>query len=164
MGKTPPLSKKKKPPCLSIFNKNYIMGTFINKAAVVSLVKSYITHNAKKNSSAPEPEFKPIDKEKDALAVWFSKEEIDELFKRNEAPDKKLGVRIYFGMHEDTPVQNEAMGNLHKSYIGKNTVVLVCTHDNEDCFSDDPSVALSLDEGHICPPPRPCGGILESEL
>lgn len=140
------------------------MGTFIYRDVVVSLVKSYINNNAKKNSTGTEPTYLPIDKEKDTRAVWFSKEEIDELFKRNEAPDKKIGLRIYFGMHEDNPIQNEAMGEIHKKYIGQNTVVLVCTHDDEDCLSTNGSVALSLEEGQICPPPKPCGGILESEL
>lgn len=140
------------------------MATFIHKEVVVSLLKTYINNNAKKNLLGTEPTYLPIDIAKDTRAVWFSKEEIDELFKRNEASDKKIGLRIYFGMHEDSPIQNEAMGEIHKKNIGQNTVVLVCTHDGEDCLSTDASVALSLEEGSLCPPPRPCGSILESEL
>ncbi len=155
---------KKQAPCFIFLNKNIRMGTFIHRDVVVSLVKTYINNNAKKNHTGIEPTYLPIDKENDTRAVWFSKEEIDELFKRNEEAGKTMGLRIYFGMHEDNPIQNEALGDIHREYIGQNTVVLVCTHNGEDCLSTNSSVALSLEEGSLCPPPRPCGSILESEL
>lgn len=84
-------------------------------------------------------------------SVYFSKEEIDSIFRRNEGAN---GLRIYFS---EIPVYLTPDWGIDSQYFGRSSVVLRAVKDNLDMFDefdrDGNIIVLSSDDyGTICPP------------
>ncbi|AMR31109.1 hypothetical protein A0256_06560 [Mucilaginibacter sp. PAMC 26640] len=112
----------------------------------------------------------PLDKDIDSTSIWFSKENIDQLFADNgyKPGDTDYGLRIYFGVHD----KSKLLKDIPEEDDNRLMTILVATKGPADkpvdllkgISADDQLTAggeLSgegLDSGKICPP-MVCGSI-----
>ncbi len=105
----------------------------------------------------------------DSRAVWLDRQILENFFSNNSSAS---GVRIYFGVIEDTKVDETDQEPWH--YQGAHNLIFVPTQktgdQNEDQLSDDDWVIVvenipfnkivdGQSKAAICPPPtKPCGG------
>ena len=132
-------------------------------SVVNQMVGNFLAHTKRTNpfDAAPHQTAKSLEVTKDGYSIWFSKAEIDALFNDN-APGDPDGLRIYFAMHGDSPVEQEVYVN-HPTYKGQYTTVLVCTRQDgalhRDLLTTGNFVSvpgyqgMGLDEGTPVPPP-----------
>lgn len=144
-------------------------GTSIPFETVLQMVKNFIKKTHKDKNGA----IKKVTKDYDSHAVWYSKKEIDDLFAANTGAE---GLRIYLGVHDNTPTEVQHMPRRKPGYMDQHTVILVCTdkdkRDMLDSYKDnaisawhikDLADGSALEEGEICPPPS-CNGEIDDEL
>lgn len=79
-------------------------------------------------------------------SVWFDRETIEKLLAQTDA--KTGGLKIYLGMYdEDTLSERDDLENATE-YIGKLTVILTASDDNQDPEDEK----MIVNGGKVCPP------------
>jgi len=158
------------------------MSFSISKELITQLVENYFAHTQKTDIETGKS--RPLDPQKDTYTIWFSKDEIDQLFAVNNPggniSNSQLGLRVYLGQHWDTPLEKSVKEELEAQGIafdeakfkGQACVVLVPTLKNEvgdnvdllqangPLVSAVPVAGNGEDFGGICPPPPACSGVL----
>ena len=158
------------------------MAFSISKDLITQLVKNYFAYT--QTTDIETGKLRPLDPQKDTYSIWFSKDDIDQLFAVNN-PDGKidssqLGLRVYLGQHWDTPLENSVKEDLaaqgiafdEAKFRGQECVILVPTLKNSEGDNVDllqangplvnvtPVAGNGEDYGGQCPPPAICRGVL----
>jgi hypothetical protein len=146
--------------------RKFILGTAIPRQTIIQMVQNFIDRTFK----GP----RKITRDFDSHAVYYTKNEIDELFNANgydpTKPDAdQFGLRIYLAVHGNTPVERTSMPTRPALYLDQHTVILVTTKNKIDLLAEGAFVSTyqidpgtGFEEGEICPPPR-CG-TMDDEL
>ncbi len=80
-------------------------------------------------------------------SVWFDRKTIEKLLAQTDP--NKGGLKIYLGMYDqETLSEREESPDMAKEYIGKLTLILTASNDNED--PDEESKMIN--GGKVCPP------------
>ena len=159
---------------ITIDENKFLEGKFLPKITLLKMLQNFVDKTYKKINGNSNK----VDKDNDSHAVWYSKKEIDLLFEANANSGdttKELGLRIYFGVHTNSEIENRTMPDRPSKYINQHTGILICTRgvgdsidellEDLDSVSINQSIAVSMtgyEEGQICPPPT-CGK-LSSQL
>lgn len=158
------------------------MAFSISKDLITQLVKNYFAYT--QTTDIETGMLRPLNPQKDSYTIWFSKDEVDQLFAVNnpdgKIADSQLGLRVYLGQHWNTPLENLVKDELaaqgiafdEAKFKGQACVVLVPTLKNEAGDNVDllqangplvsavPVAGNGEDFGGICPPPPACSGVL----
>jgi hypothetical protein len=147
--------------------KEFRVGTEIPRRTIVQMVQNFVNRTFKG--------YRKVTRDNDSHAVYYSKREIDELFRANGYDPTNhsddFGLRIYLGVHGDTQIERTSMPRRPEKYFDQHTVILVCTRDKVDQLDPGHFVSLyqkmspgtGLEEGEICPPPR-CSTAIDDDL
>lgn len=80
-------------------------------------------------------------------SVFFDRKTIEKLLAQTD-PDKG-GIKIYLGMYDqETLSERDESSDMAKDYIGKLTLILTASNDNEDPDQE----SKMINGGRVCPP------------
>lgn len=79
-------------------------------------------------------------------AIWFDRKSIQELLDKTD--EQTGGIKIYFGEYDEETIGEISDVGDPKGMIGKLTVILGASNDNEDPIEE----AMLMNGGKICPP------------
>ncbi|HET6256213.1 MAG TPA: hypothetical protein VFE32_19200 [Puia sp.] len=104
-----------------------------------------------------------LDIKNDSHAVYYTKAEVEQLFKDNLNSD---GLRIYLAVHRNGPNQSRELPHRPPAYLYQHTVILVATKNKVDQLATGNFVVTGntgTEEGELCPPPA-CQGPIDAQL
>ena len=145
-------------PLQIVADEKSILGTQIPRKTIIQMVQNFVNRTFKG--------YRKVTKDNDSHAVYYSKKEIDELFRVNgynpDSPDaSQFGLRVYLAVHGDTAIESAAMPNRPNRYQDQHTVILVATKNKVDLLAEGNFISsylidpgTGLEEGEICPPPK----------
>ncbi len=79
-------------------------------------------------------------------SVWFDRQTIEALLAQTDA--KTGGIKIYLGMYDEDTLSEREDPERAKEYIGKLTVILTASNDNQDPDQEK----MIINGGKVCPP------------
>jgi hypothetical protein len=79
-------------------------------------------------------------------SVWFDRQTIEKLL--DQTDPKQGGIKIYLGMYDKDTVSEQGERANRSDYIGKLTVILTASNDNDDPGQQ----TMIVNGGKVCPP------------